>query len=68
MATDAPKLPPLWHALQVELDPGETVTLSKKRKIATASTRRYHAGFHRIELQLAGSAHAESGFDLLESS
>ncbi len=50
------------------LEPGESVTLTKKRMIQTASTRRYHAGLHRIELQVAGVTVAATEFDLTESS
>ncbi len=50
------------------LSAGETVELRKRRMIATASTRRYHAGLHRIELQVAGTAAAEASFRLTESS
>lgn len=60
--------PKVFKWTTLDLAAGETVTLTKKRKIATASTRRYHAGVHRVELQIAGSVHADGAFDLLESS
>jgi len=46
----------------------ETVRLSKRRRIQTASTRRYHAGNHRIDLQVAGDVVASTEFHLDESS
>lgn len=55
-----------WTA--IDLAPGEATTLTKARLIQTASTRRYHAGTHRVELQIAGQAVAETAFELLESS
>lgn len=50
------------------IGPGQTITLTKKRKIATASTRRYYAGHHPVALQVAGVVRAQSGFTLLEGS
>ncbi|MDH3306152.1 MAG: DNA alkylation repair protein [Acidimicrobiia bacterium] len=50
------------------LAPGETVTLTKRRRIITASTRRFQAGFHRIELQISGKVLADTGFHLREGS
>lgn len=55
-----------WTTLR--LTPRERVELSKRRHIRTASTRRYHAGRHRIDLQIAGHVLATTGFDLKESS
>ncbi|MGH1491323.1 MAG: DNA alkylation repair protein [Acidimicrobiales bacterium] len=50
------------------LPAGETVMLTKKRTIQTASTRRYHAGVHRVELQVAGTVVASTEFNLSNSS
>lgn len=50
------------------LAPDQTVRLSKRRRIQTASTRRYHAGEHRIDLQVAGRLVATTHFMLDESS
>ncbi len=55
-----------WTTLT--LGPGETVQLAKRRRIATASTRRYHAGVHRVDLQIGGQILASTEFRLLESS
>jgi len=60
--------PKVFKWTTLDLGPGESVTLRKRRKIATASTRRYHAGAHRVELQVAGEARAEGAFELLDSS
>ena len=46
------------------LAPGATIELRKKRKIATASTRRYHPGYHQVDLQIAGTSLAQGGFEL----
>lgn len=46
------------------IDPGQILELQKTRKIATASTRRYHPGRHRVELQVAGASVASGVFDL----
>ncbi len=50
------------------LSPGERVQLTKRRLIQTASTRRYHAGAHRIDLQIAGKVLASTEFHLTDSS
>lgn len=60
--------PKVFKWTTVELGPGESVDLTKTRRIATASTRRYHAGNHRVELQVAGQLIAASSFELLDSS
>ena len=60
--------PKVFKWTTIDLAAGESRTLTKTRRIATASTRRYHAGIHRVELQVAGAAVAEDSFDLLESS
>ncbi len=60
--------PKVFKWTTIDLAPGEERTLTKRRRIATASTRRYHRGTHRVELQVAGSVVAESSFELRESS
>ncbi|MDH5505034.1 MAG: DNA alkylation repair protein, partial [Acidimicrobiia bacterium] len=52
----------------VQLEAGGERTLTKRRRIDTASTRRYTAGVHTIELQVAGSVLATTSFGLLDSS
>ncbi len=60
--------PKVFKWTTLDLAPGETARLVKRRRIATASTRRYHAGLHRIDLQIAGHTFGATGFDLTESS
>lgn len=60
--------PKVFKWTTLTLEPGSTVQLRKRRRIQTASTRRYHAGIHRTELQVAGVIVADSGFELLDSS
>ena len=60
--------PKVFKWTTVELDPGASATLRKRRTIQTASTRRYHAGIHRTELQIAGTIVAADAFELLDSS
>ncbi|MEM9517776.1 MAG: DNA alkylation repair protein [Actinomycetota bacterium] len=60
--------PKVFKWATVELEPGETISLHKARRIQTASTRRYHAGRHRTDLQVAGQILATDGFELLDSS
>ena len=49
---------------QFTLGPGETVTLSKLQVIRDFSTRRHHAGRHRVELQINGRRLAAGTFSL----
>lgn len=60
--------PKVFKWATIDLEPDQTVSLDKHRLIATASTRRYHAGTHRVELQIAGRVEADAAFDLLDSS
>jgi len=48
----------------VDLAPGSTVELTKRRMIKQASTRRYHPGVHNVDLQIAGHRVATSHFEL----
>ena len=56
--------PKVFKWSTIDLAPGESVTLTKRRTIATASTRRYSAGFHAVDLQVAGQVRASAGFHL----
>ncbi|MBC8039582.1 MAG: DNA alkylation repair protein [Opitutaceae bacterium] len=49
---------------QLDLAPGATFTLTKRQTIRDFSTRRHHAGRHRIELQINGRRLAETAFTL----
>lgn len=52
----------------VDLAPGDDIELRKSRKIATASTRKYTAGEHEVELLVAGQRVSRATFQLLEGS
>jgi 3-methyladenine DNA glycosylase AlkC len=56
--------PKVFKWTNLDLAAGESVTLSKRRLIQMASTRTYHPGVHRVELQVAGRVVAESAFDV----
>lgn len=49
---------------QLDLAPGSSVTLTKRQTIRDFSTRKHHAGAHRVELQINGRRLAESTFTL----
>ena len=51
-----------WAAL--DLAPGESVELTKRQTIRDFTTRRHHAGRHRVELQINGRRLAETAFTL----
>lgn len=51
-----------WKTL--ELEAGESVTLTKRRLIQMATTRTYYAGTHLVQLQIAGELVAASSFDV----
>ena len=48
----------------VSLPPGGTIQIEKKQTIRDFSTRRHHAGIHRIELQINGRRLAATQFEL----
>lgn len=52
-----------WTVL--ELDQGEERTIRKRRRIDHMSTRRYHLGVHRVQLQVAGVVVAEDSFRIV---
>jgi hypothetical protein len=60
--------PKVFKWTTVDLEPMQTVELTKKRLIQTASTRRYHAGHHRVDVLVGGQVAASTGFDLVDSS
>ena len=49
---------------QLDLAPGESITLTKRQTIRDFSTRRHHVGRHRVELQINGRRLAETAFTL----
>lgn len=48
----------------IDLAPGDTVTLTKRRQIVHASTRTYFPGRHVVELQVAGVHLAATSFEV----
>ena len=56
--------PKVFKWSTVTIEPQATIHLTKRRLIQTASTRTYHAGTHRIDLQVAGSTMATTEFTL----
>lgn len=44
---------------------GETIELTKRRSIVPASTRTYHPGVHRVDLQVGGRTVGSTRFDLV---
>lgn len=49
---------------ELELAAGQQITLSKNQLIRDFTTRKHHAGHHRVELQVNGQRLAAVGFDL----
>ncbi len=49
---------------EVTLGPGETWSISKRQRVRDFTTRRHHAGMHRVELMVNGERFAEDGFAL----
>ncbi len=49
---------------ELELAPHQSVQLSKNQLIRDFTTRKHHAGHHRVELQINGQRVAVTGFDL----
>jgi hypothetical protein len=56
--------PKVFKGWRCELAPGQTLQLSKKHSMKPVTTRRYHAGEHRIELLVNGKPVAEAAFEL----
>jgi len=51
---------------QLDLAAGGTMTLTKRQTVRDFSTRKHHAGKHRVELQINGRRVAETGFTIIE--
>ena len=56
--------PKVFKWTNLKLAPLATVELTKLRRIQPASTRTYHPGFHRVDLQISGRSVATTQFDL----
>lgn len=56
--------PKVFKWTTLDLESGETVTLTKRRLIQQATTRTYRSGRHQVELQVAGSIAANTAFNV----
>jgi 3-methyladenine DNA glycosylase AlkC len=56
--------PKVFKLREIELDPGERVTLSKVISLRQHTTRTHYPGAHRIEVILNGSSHPAGSFAL----
>ena len=63
-ANGQPK-PKVFKLKTVELEAGETVSLSKRLSLAEMSTRKHYPGLHRVELLLNGDPHPLGTFELI---
>jgi 3-methyladenine DNA glycosylase AlkC len=50
---------------EIDLGPGETVSLEKRQTIRDFTTRKHYPGKHRVEVQVNGARLAEGAFGLL---
>ncbi len=55
----------VFKGWKVNLPAGGTVQLLKQHAVKPITTRRYHAGWHAVQVQVNGRRVAEAGFDLL---
>jgi 3-methyladenine DNA glycosylase AlkC len=61
---DGSTSPKVFKGWQIELAAGETRVLTKAHPVRPITTRRYHAGTHRVELLVNGRAVADARFEL----
>ena len=54
----------VFKGWSLSLAPGESRTLAKMHSMRAVTTRRYHAGWHAIEVHINGQAVAQAGFSL----
>lgn len=54
----------VFKGWETRLDAGQSLTLRKRHPVRPITTRRYHAGEHRVVVQVNGKAVAESAFHL----
>lgn len=57
--------PKVFKLKSIVLQPKSTITLTKRHPIRPISTRKYHAGMHRVEIVVNGTVHASAEFKLL---
>lgn len=56
--------PKVFKLKDVQLEPGKTITFSKKQRIQDFTTRKHYAGEHLLEIQVNGVVMAKEGFML----
>ncbi len=56
--------PKVFKGWSLELGAGESRTLAKRHSLKPVTTRRYHAGSHRVEIRINGQSVAEASFEL----
>lgn len=57
--------PKVFKMATVDLGPGETAEVAKRRSFAPVTTRVLHPGAHSVELQVNGRRHGTAEFELL---
>ncbi len=58
--------PKVFKGWTVMLEPGARLTVRKAHSLKAVTTRRYHAGMHRLHLQVNGQVLGEQGFELID--
>jgi 3-methyladenine DNA glycosylase AlkC len=61
---DGRAAPKVFKGWKLKLGPGEERRLRKLHAVKPITTRRYHAGWHAVTLQVNGRVVAEAGFEL----
>lgn len=56
--------PKVFKGWVIELGPREERLLEKRHSLKPVTTRRYHAGAHKVDVRINGRLVAEAGFDL----
>lgn len=56
--------PKVFKWTTMDLGPGEERTLTRRHKIVPITTRTYHSGVHRVEIQVNGRVVADGEFEL----
>lgn len=64
MKANGKQAPKVFKLSKKQIEPGETVTVTKTHPLKPISTRKYYAGAHRLSLQINGQVWAEAPFEL----
>lgn len=64
MKANGTQAPKVFKLKKLSLEADETVHFSKKQSFKVISTRKFHVGKHRIEIQINGQRFGEVEFDL----